>query len=686
MTFDPSTFSAEQRRIMHRAGRGDGDAARDAAWIALLNGQRSGQGVMYCEDHTPDGGALTGANLAASIVAAVNAAKAAGYEVVQIPPGNYYMNATDEILISAADRTKGIVIRGAGYEKTQLIYPTGYTGTAFTFKGSPPDSPSFLVGGGIIGLVIACATEDASNTGVGIRIEGCINSTFAESVVRNFTGGTCFKSTRGEPDYTNQYVQFYNFTCAGGYINYDLTSLVNSQGYGVFSGSARHRDFLLDDAKFAIFGGYMQSSPPICMELTGQGGCEMVLHDVYHEGFPGTIFKMAMPAVTFNRLEVYSLHLGSSPDIFAEIDANCAFSAHYINRIGTATTILKARNGGNANLVGCGDPVDQPGKFDLDTASRAALVCVSNGSTGVTFTGSKMAADKGFTTPGFATGGEPTGSTGDVTYNTTDSRLAFKTDSGWKRVGISDDPVDLTSLLEPYAAEIFDPGVYKTRSIVSGNLDALTGLLNGSTVSAPAAGQRPTWTAADDLFGGKPSFTCALTGNHYLQGALATTIAAGAYAGLFVVYAVPGGTDDPVNRRVIAGIEHAADHGSLIIVGQSDLNQSNKVYSFASGTNSGTFAVGATGTDAYGHVAYASNSSLDSFVHVYRDVEATATGLTPGVSGSIIDRVTLGGVWDSAAYVGCNITIAYVAVLSSTLSPDTITKVRRAALAKYNLR
>lgn len=685
MSFDPSAFTAEQRRIMHRAGRADGDAERDAAWIAFLNSQRTGPGIIYVQDNTPDGSALTGANLAASITTSIAAAQAAGIEIVQIPAGNYYMNSSDEIMITAADRAHSITICGAGYEKTQLIYPTGYTGTAFFFKNSPPQATSFMVGGGMRDMTISVATEDASTTGTGVQIEGMINGTFDNVVIRNFSGGTGFKSTRGEPDYTNQYVQFYNVTCAGCYYNFNLTSLVNAQAYGLFSGSAQNRDFLIDDVKFSIYGGYMQSACAVGVEFpTGaQGGCRFCMYDIYFEGVnTGRVqFKFAQPANTFNTLEVRGFQQSDAIDKFLDVDFanNVVLSSIY--KVNVCTTIVKSRNGANVRLEDAGNPISTPSKFDFDTASLSTFSCFENG---IAYTGAKIASATVFSLPGFAEASEPiSGLTGDIVYNTTSTRPRFKGTSSWKDLSYSDDPVDLTSIIAPYAVEIFDPGVYRTRSVISSNLDALTGLLNGTTIQAPASGQRPAWSANDDFFGSKPSFTCALTGNHYLSGTLAQTIPIGSHPGVFVVYRVPGGTNDPLNRRVAVTLEKGADHSSMFLIGQSDLNQSNKAYSFATGSNSGEFAVGATGTDAYGHVSYGYSGS---FVQLSRDLETVATGLTPGATATVIDKVLIGAAWDTATYVGADITIAYVAILSSSMPADTITKALHAALAKYSLR
>lgn len=632
---------------------------------------------------------LTNANFAQSLRNAIAAAQAVKGGNVIIPRGEWRPSdsGTEEILVLGAGRDKNVTIRGAGgMDGTILTYPTGYTGTAFKFQGSPP-APDLYWNGGMRDLTIVCETEDVSNTGIGLHIESCINTQFRNITIRNFTGGTSFKATYALPDYTNQYVQLWNFTAAGGDINYDLDGFINCQGYGVYSTAARTRDWLCRNAKVAVFGGNFQSSCDVCFETAGDGGNQVALYGFYFEGSPNTVFKMSPPAVTSSRLEVYGFQLGAAVPLLFDVSEFNNCNAHYVNRVGVATVILKARNNPSVFLVDCGDPVLTPEKFDIDDASKARFVCLGGVAVATAIQAFlRVGADLGITLPGFATGAEPGDAvTGDLVRDTSYDRPSFKASSGgFKRLAYDLDDNALTALLTPYAADIFDPAVARGRTLVSSDLDALIGLLHGSSIAAPTSGQRPAWNASDPYFGGRPSFSCAVSGNLLLKGTLASTIASGSRPALFVVYRATT-ADDGSNRRLAIAAEHGADHTSALSIGQSDLNQSNHAYGLNVGSLGLAWAIGAAGTDVYGHVSYA-YSAANGLFSLARDAESVVTGDNPGNSTSVLDTLLLGGAWNSSAYVGCDVTIAYAAMLSAPLDAATQMKALRAALSLYCLR
>jgi hypothetical protein len=61
----------------------------------------------------------------------------------------------------------------------------------------------------------------------------------------------------------------------------------------------------------------------------------------------------------------------------------------------------------------------------------------------------------------------------------------------------------------------YDPA--RGATVISGALDALVCQVTGHTVVAPGAGSRPTYTAADSAYKGKPTFTTAATGTKVLN-------------------------------------------------------------------------------------------------------------------------------------------------------------------------
>lgn len=332
------------------------------------------------EYYTPEGATLTDANFVETFESAVAAAQAADGGIVQVPAGVWSLDETLEVV--SAGRNKPIYVDGAGINCTVFRVPTGFTGTLFHLTGLAGDGAAdWYYDGGLANFSVDCLEEDVSTTGTAIHIEACIGTQFLNIVIRNLSGGTGFKSTFTAPDNTNQYVQLWNITVGSCGTSYDLTSFVNCQGYGVYSGSAQDRDFLCDDVKASFYGGYIQSSPDICIELAGNGGCQLVFHDFYYEGFADTIFKFNSPAVTSNQVAVYNMHMGGTPDVFVDTDAFNDVSLNYINRAADATVILKARNGANTMLFGVGDPLSLPAKFDLDAASAAQTFCAGNGAT-----------------------------------------------------------------------------------------------------------------------------------------------------------------------------------------------------------------------------------------------------------------------------------------------------------------
>lgn len=330
-------------------------------------------------DYLPEGVSLSDENFAQALRAAAAAAQEAGGGIVQIPAGTWH-TGTSEFEFASAGRNAPLYIEGAGLSCTTLLVDVGYEGTLIHLTGLPSDGATDLYyDGGLANFTIAVEEEDVLTTGTGIKISSCIGTQFLNVTVRNLSGGNGFHSTFTAPDFTNQYIQLWNFTSSSNDVNYRLTSFVNSQGYSVFSASAVTREYLCDDVKAAFYGGNMQSSAPICFELAGNGGCLISLHDFYYEGFAGTIFKLNQPAVTSNQMAVYNFQCGGAPTIFADTNVFNDLTLTSINGVTNSGTVLKARNGAITILTGCSDSVALPGKFDLDAASAAQTIYISNG-------------------------------------------------------------------------------------------------------------------------------------------------------------------------------------------------------------------------------------------------------------------------------------------------------------------
>jgi hypothetical protein len=330
---------------------------------------------------TPGNGALSDTNFAETLRDAAAAAQAAGGGVVLIPPGTWSPGDV-EFVFASAGRNSPLYIQGAGIGITTILVPVEYTGTLFKLSGMPDDGAEDLFyDGGMSNLTISCEEEDEDTTGTAIQLAACIQTQFSNIVIRNFTGGTGFHASYDalNADFTNQYVQLRNFVVTSCDINYHLDAFINCQGYGVDSLSSVTHDFLIPNAKVAFYGGNIQSSAAVCVSLAGRGGSQIVFHDFYYEGTPGTLFSLPAPSDVSNQVAIYNMHVGGAATIFADVGAFNDLTIVSATGISNSTKILKARDGANCLLIECSDPIALSAKFDLDAASAAQLICISNG-------------------------------------------------------------------------------------------------------------------------------------------------------------------------------------------------------------------------------------------------------------------------------------------------------------------
>lgn len=158
----------------------------------------------------------------------------------------------------------------------------------------------------------------------------------------------------------------------------------------------------------------------------------------------------------------------------------------------TSGVWLKARNCQNIAIDNGPDPVKYPNSYDLDAFSRAGLNVSGLRGRGM-YAGSR------------AGGGS------------------------------------LLQRLAPYAREVWDAGWGV--SLVGGAVQTWTGVLNGSVLTAPAAGQRPLFMGRHPDLGGAPAVCIRRAGARTMYGPLATAIAAGTVGyGLLIVACIPRGS------------------------------------------------------------------------------------------------------------------------------------------------
>lgn len=634
---------------------------------------------------------LTDANIAQSIRNAYAACKAAGGGNVLIPAGQWHMGASGALVFdgSGLSPSKPIHIKGAGTGLTILEFPSPWTTVAVHMKGSGGglDEGAYTYGG-LSGLSIFADALDPANTGVGIRIDACIYTEFANLDVRNFRGGKgveCNDFTIGGGS-NSQYVQLYNVAASGNGRNYDLSELTNSQAIGLYSGFAYDHDFVFQkNVMLAIIGAFMQGDAAEKILFDGDGGSRILLADCYHEGAnaTATVIKANVPAVSANALEVVRFDLHAAVGTFADYDAFMSLKIDTVYRVTNAAKILKGRNGSNALLINCSSPEALPSYFDLDAASLAELCCISNGRAYQSI----LKLTTGLRPAVFADGAEPASPVqGQEHFNsTTERKRVWGEDrAAWSDVAFVDDPVSITDTLEPYAEAVFDFNVASSMLVVGGGPDEAsqaTDVLNGAIATPSGSGARPEFIASDPFFGGNASIVCDNGSAHYLAGTFDTDIPIGAYPGIFIVFRTIGGqTPDP---RVLAQLGGAGS--ALALLGDDD-SFPNHVYGLYDTVIAGSPIVdySAVTLDHNVHIAYAYAGDADSgklHVQVDRGPDQFDNNQQFGLSTAAHNFY----IGTGSGLAGSNMAIAYVAFLKAKLPSSVIRRAVALARARFSL-
>lgn len=631
--------------------------------------------------------ALTNTNVAQSIRNAYAAAVAAGGGTVLIPAGVWAMGASGGLVFDGQGQAPGksVLVRGAGSGATLLVFPTPWTTTAVHFFGSGDafGATSYCFGG-MQGVGIYADAADVANTGIGLKIDGCIYTTYIDIDIRNFQGGHGWecKDYYGS-NHNSQYIQFYNCRAAGNDINFDLDSLTNSQAMGMFAGSGQTRDFVFRaNNMLSVYGGFIQSDAPTLIELIGDGNNRLVLSDMYYEGANAATvaLKCQVPAVASSQIEITRFHLGGSIATFADIDAFTGLKIDTVYRAGNATKILKARNSNSGILLlGVGTPQTAPGAFDLDEASASDLVALSSGH----IYASKLRLHNALQLGLFADGAEPgTPLDGQAIWNTSTSRPRFYSTAGatWRDAAYADDPVSLTDLLTPYAEAIFDVTVARSRDIVSNTVNGLTDVVNGATAAPSGSGARPAFTASDPLFGGQSSFTCELSGAKYLAGTFHTSLPIGTYQAMFVVFRLTGGAQ-PSEPRVIA---QSGDAGGVFALLADDNNFANDLYGLYDTPVGGITLLDYHTVDATAHQAYAYTDPADTG-RFYMQMDRLSPANDPNLQGALQAAQSHFYLGTATTLHGGNVAIAYVAFLKSNLPSSVLARAQAIARARFAL-
>lgn len=636
--------------------------------------------------------ALTDANIAQSIRNAYAACKAAGGGNVLIPAGQWHMGAGGALVFNGSgfSPSKPIFIKGAGTGLTILEFPSPWTDVAVHMKGSGAglDEGAYCYGG-LSALSIFADALDAGNTGVGIRIDACIYTEFANLDVRNFRGGKgveCNDFTVGGGS-NSQYVQLYNVSASGNGRNYDLSELTNSQAIGLYSGFAYDHDFVFQkNVMIAIIGAFMQGDAAEKILFDGDGGSRVLLADCYHEGLnaTATVIKANVPAVSANALEVVRFDLHATVGIFADYDAFMSLKIDTVYRVTNAAKILKGRNGGNALLINCSSPEALPSYFDLDAASLAELCCISNGRAYQSI----LKLTTGLRPAVFADGAEPSSPVqGQQHFNTTTERVRVwgETRAAWSDVAFVDDPVSLTDTLEAYAEAVFDFNVASSMLVVGGGPDEAsqaTDVLNGAVASPSGSGARPEFVANDPLFGGNASVVFENAGARYLAGVFDTDIPIGAFPGIFIVFRTIGGPASP-GPRVVA---QSGGSGSALALLCDDVSVPGDAYGLYDTVVAGTPIVDYTAIpiDHNAHIAYVYASDADSgklHMQIDRGPDQFDNNQQHGLSTAAHDFY----IGTGSGLAGSDLAIAYVAFLKAKLPSSVVKRAVALARARFSL-
>ncbi len=682
--------------------------------------QRTDLSIYHVRDHTPGGALLTDGNIAQAIRNAYAASQGLHLGgIVQLPRGDWHMGSSGGLdLPGTGDFNAGTVIKGAANGCTTLVYPAPWTGEMIHLRGCTEGHPEALVPpfpwrqGGIVDVnffVDAPGYGDLTdpNTGRGIVIDACTNTRFENVVVQNLSHGSswyCRDFAGGSNN--SQYCTFINCAGRGGWIDWDLENLSASQFVNVDARYSNHLNMRIDACSgLQFYGGALQSTGRLgSVEFGPLGGSQVLFDGQYHEGggpdngpladprySTGTFFKFN-DCTTSQEIAIKRFICRSGWGCFAEVGEATSLILESISGIGNCLHSIKARASGyypapSITMIDCGSPTRDPARFDLDVYSKRKFFCHSAGWTGsVAYrdlsVGAHVAAES-VSTGAFEEGAEPLPvAIGAAVFNDTTKRPRVHNGTAWRDVAYADDAPGLVALLKPYCAAILDPRVYKRRSVISGELDALTDLAHGGIATAPSSGRRPVWLAQDPAFGGAPSWECSNALDKCLTLTLATPIPSGSRPGVMIIGRATGTYPEGVHRRVFA-----ADVGGFYLLGQDGDGGGTWSFSHADTNQNNQSGFG----DGLPHM-FLANDDFDGTGYFWRGTVDTTDGgrlvnSDLGVSGSAISALSIGHL-NPAVGAGTNsadFVFAWVAFFHTSLPPQVKAKAIALADAEFRL-
>jgi hypothetical protein len=388
----------------------------------------------------------------------------------------------------------------------------------------------------------------------------------------------------------------------------------------------------------------------------------------YHEGATGTqtFFKVNTPS-SYTTLVVERLRLGNPVAVFADVTDYTRLVVGECYTLGNAIKYLKALpsgggGGANAPIYFINNSIDvadatNSAKFETNAYSLPMLTVIEGG--GV-YHGGKSTHGSSIKLGSFAEGSEPASPVeSDLMWNTSTHRPRARTNTAHRDLAYADDPVTLVDLMRAKASDVWDLNVAAKRSVTSGGLNSVGGLIHGSSLAENSGGaSRPTFTASNAAFGNRGTVTFTVGSSTFLRTTLADPIVAGEYAALFIVLGLGNPAVSGANR-ILANLPGTGG----FFLGANDGNVGTQTYY---GTNFAQNTHGAT--DSFAHAIYL-DPWLDNGAHARVLVDGltgtAGSGTAPAASGSL-SSFDVGG--QATGLVASDATVAFVALLHSPLS------------------
>ena len=402
-----------------------------------------------------------------------------------------------------------------------------------------------------------------------------------------------------------------------------------------------------------------------------------MIDNFYSEGNEPThtLFYMPQPALTFNSVVVRKYSMGVFGIVFDQEGPSTYLTVSECEGLNNyAISIHKGRTIGAATFVNnLFDYDDLPGAFDLDATSAAHSYYLNKGRARY---GSKLIADS-VTVASYAEGSEPASPiAGQQIFDSSVSRPSFYIGSAWKQAAFVDDATDLSKLLSSYCVDAWDPAIYKYRTVVSGGLDTLTGVLHGSAGAAVDAAHRPVWNASDEIFRGRPSFSCTVAGGQYMIVSSIATQPIGTPLGAFIVGRLTGSLPQTGNRNFLWS-------SALSVFADDTDNAGANGWQATENNSSPARRNGATLThDLNGHVMTVGNRAASG------EFDFLIDGLRNGFADNNDSLASsFSGPLQFGAFNGTasDVTIAYIALLNQPLPLAIETKAIAMANQIYGL-